>query len=98
MSSTPDITLAAVVARNHAPLAADVGERVVLMSAERGNYYDLDETGSEIWRRIAQPVRVSDLCAQLLATYDAPREALEADVLAFLQRLASQGLIDVSAG
>jgi len=78
------------------PLAAEVSGQVVLMSVARGAYYGLDDTGSDIWRRLEQPVRVSDLCAALCHAYDGDPEKVEADVLAFLRRLVGEGLVEVA--
>lgn len=75
------------------PLAADIGGEVVLMSVERGNYFGLDDIGSEIWRRLERPVRVADLVAGLATDYDADLATIERDVLALLQDLARHGLI-----
>ena len=87
------ITLRTIVQRRLDALGADVGGEVVLMSVERGKYYGLDEIGSNIWRRIEQPVDVASLCAALQAEYDADAAALEHDVIALLERLADQGLV-----
>ncbi|MEP6491756.1 MAG: PqqD family peptide modification chaperone [bacterium] len=63
------------------------------MSPSAGNYYDLDEIGSDIWERLAEPVRVSDLCQALAAAYDGEPLQIERDVLALLDDLAQQQLI-----
>lgn len=89
------VTLDSTVARHPDPLAAEVDGETVLMSVERGNYYGLAQTGQDIWSRIAQPVRVTDLVAALSADYDAPRPVIEAETLVFLSRLADEGLIRV---
>lgn len=89
------ITSASLVVRSDTPLSADVGGRVVLMSMERGNYYDLDAISSDIWNRLESPVRVSDLCAALCHVYDGTPSVIEADVVVLLHRFAEQGLIDV---
>ncbi|HTE44953.1 MAG TPA: PqqD family peptide modification chaperone [Gemmatimonadaceae bacterium] len=89
------VSLSSTVCRRSEPFAANVGGRVVLMSAEAGNYYDLDEVGSDIWDRLAQPVLVSDLCESLVASYDGTPDQIKRDVLVLLGELAAQELIDV---
>ena len=85
---------ASVVVRTADLLAADVDDEVVLMSVARGQYFGLSETGPAIWQLLAQPMRVSDLCADLAGKFDGPADRIEADVLAFLADLLREGLIE----
>jgi hypothetical protein len=78
-----------------APVATEVNGEVVLMNLDRDRCYGLGETGSEIWRRLAEPVRVSALAKQLRATYDAAPGELEADVMRTLREFLAEGLIEV---
>jgi len=93
----PTLTLSSVVRCSDRQLAAEVDGEVVMVSVERGRYYGLDDIGSEIWRRIAAPVRVGALCSALASEYDADPASIERDVLALLERLAAEGLIEVQA-
>jgi hypothetical protein len=81
---TDVVTLDTVVARNDALLAAAVGQDLVMLHAERNAYYDTGAIGGEIWRRIAGPCRVKDLCEGLLERYDVDRDTCESEVVAFL--------------
>ncbi len=83
---------------SHMPnqVAADVAGETVLMSLARSRCYGLGEMGSEIWSRLASPVRVSDLISQLNQQYEAPPGVIERDVLQLLSQLAEEGLIQVS--
>ena len=67
------------------------------MSVERGKYYDLDPISSDIWRRLAHPIAVSALCAELAARYAGAPETIERDVLQLLRQFAEQRLIEVRA-
>jgi hypothetical protein len=77
------------------PVAAEVAGETVLMSLERGRCYGLGEIGSEIWRKIASPVQVADLVAELSEEYEAAPGLIEQDVLELLNQLAAEGLIRV---
>ena len=46
-------------------LAAKVGDELVMMSAEKGNYIGLSEVGARIWELIETPQDVDAVCAQL---------------------------------
>jgi len=89
------VSLDSTIAQSPLCLSADVEQEVVLMAVERGLYFALDPIGSDVWRRIAQPRNVKDLCGALLADYDAPLASIETDVLALLDTLAEAGVVDV---
>jgi hypothetical protein len=91
-----NITEASIVTRRADILQAEVAGEVVLMSVERGQYYGLDPVGSEVWRRLAEPVPVAELCRQLLQQYDADPAVVLRDLLELLQRLSAERLIDAA--
>jgi hypothetical protein len=79
-----------VVSRGDGWLSAWVGSEYVMMSAESGTCISLSETGGRIWELMEEPASVAGLCARLEAEYQAPPEAIRADVLAFLQKLEEE--------
>ncbi|HVJ09540.1 MAG TPA: PqqD family peptide modification chaperone [Acidisarcina sp.] len=83
-----------VIARSATPVSANVAGETVLMSLERSKCYGLGVTGSEIWSRIAVPVRISDLTAQLANEYDAEPSVIERDLLALFEEMAEEGLVE----
>jgi hypothetical protein len=74
-------------------LTTEIDSEIVMMDVESGNYYNLDEIGSQIWRRMAAPLAVEQLCRDLEALYDAPAAVIEQDVLTLLTRLEEKRLI-----
>lgn len=88
------VGLETVVVRSDAVLDASVGDDTVLMSIETGQYYTMKVTSRAIWERLATPVRVGALCADLAKAYQAPLETVEADTLAFLNYLETQKMIE----
>ena len=82
-----------IVQLSNDQIAAPVDDEIVILSVERGSYYGLDDVGSEIWRRLAKPVRVGALCDELAAKYDADRATIEQDVLVLLEKLISERLV-----
>jgi hypothetical protein len=77
-------------------VATEVNDEVVLMNLERDRCYGLGSTGSEIWRRLREPIQVSDLVTQLWSEYDSAPGQIESDVLRTLNEFAAEGLIQVS--
>jgi hypothetical protein len=88
-----EITFDATVVRSNDVMASPVDNELVMMDLERGVYYGLDRIGADIWNRLAAPMAVADLCAQLMQTYEVDQATCEADVLAVLNEMAANGLL-----
>ena len=89
------ITTDSIVVQSREPLAAAVDNEVVLLSVARGQYYGFSELGSEVWKRLAGPTHIGQLCVVLGEEFDADAETIKRDVLTFLYRLAEYQLIEV---
>ena len=87
------INLEDIVVRNDAVLGADVNGETVLLDVESGLYFGMAETARTIWDAVAAPTVVATLCGQLAEQFEAPAEVIEADTLAFLDRLEARGLV-----
>ena len=55
-------------------LAAKVGDELVMMSAEKGNYIGLSEVGARIWELIETPQEIDVVCTRLTEEYDVAPE------------------------
>jgi hypothetical protein len=82
-----------VIVQEDEPVAAEVDGEVVMLSERAGAYFGLDGVGSEIWRLIEEPRRVSELCGTLAQRYDVDAETLSRDVTAFLDALLARNLV-----
>ena len=92
-----DITGEATVIRNAGVLAAEIGGELVLMSVSQWHYFGLNSVASDIWERLASPMRVETLCESLAADYDGDIQVIRQDVMELLSKLASRELIEVQA-
>lgn len=96
MSYHPNLlSLSSKIRRSENSLSAEVDDALVLMSIEKGNYYSLDAIGADIWRRLERRIAVSELCEILGEEYDADPETIRRDVLALLDALAKECLIEI---
>jgi Coenzyme PQQ synthesis protein D (PqqD) len=93
--SAEEINQDSIVCWSSAPVATQVNDEVVLMNLERDRCYGLGNTGSDIWRRLSAPIKVSELSTQLEQEYDSTPGQIEADVLRTLKEFAAEGLIQV---
>jgi hypothetical protein len=74
-------------------LAAKVGDELVMMSAEKGNYIGLSEVGARIWELIETPQEVDAVCARLQEEYEVAPEICRNEVETFLNELVKHGAI-----
>jgi hypothetical protein len=91
------LELSSQITRKNELFYAAVGEELVMMSTEEGNYYGLDPVGRRIWEIIGKPRTVSDICCELLMDYDVSAAACEVEVLAFLKELVEHRVVNVVA-
>lgn len=85
-----------VVARNEEKfLSSDLGDELVMMDLENGNYIGLNEVGSDIWQLLETPIKIADVVGKLVEDYDVEKEECEQDVLMYLNEMLKRGLVDV---
>ncbi len=88
------ITPTAIVRRKADVMTAEVDGEIVVVSLDNGYYFGLNAISSDIWRRLAAPIRIDALCDALADHYSGDRTQIESDVLAFLQTLSERQLLD----
>jgi len=71
----------------------DIDEETVLMRLSDGDFFSLDGTGRAIWLAIDGRRGRDEIVALLAQQFEAPEEALAADVDRFLADLAGAGLV-----
>lgn len=72
----------------------EVGGELVLLDLGSGQYFGLDAIGARIWELLsAKPQNLGELCDQIESEFDAPRERIEADMIALAAQLQDQELI-----
>jgi hypothetical protein len=76
-------------------ISCDLGGEAAILNVKTGVYYGLDPVGARIWNLLQQPRAVRDVRDVLLAEYDAEAEKCASDLLALLERLQAEGLIEV---
>jgi hypothetical protein len=82
-----------LISRSTGLLVAPVHDETVMMAIESGNYYGLDDIGSEIWRRLESPSTFAALVDGLAADYDADRAVIAEDVRKLLAVMAEHHVV-----
>ena len=76
-------------------LWCDLAGEAAILNLQNGVYYGLDPVGARIWNLIQTPKTVTEVRDTLLQEYDVDPDLCERDLLALLQSLAAEGLIEV---
>ena len=88
----------AVVVRSPEQVSGDLDGKVVLLSIENGQYYNMNEVGSRIWALLETPIAVGALIDRLLAEFDVDRATCTSEVAAFLEQLRKDRLLAIVPG
>lgn len=83
------------VTRSPDALAAEVGAEIVLLNMATGYFHQLNAVGSYLWRRLAEPHTVAQLCLSALDDFEADEAACRRDVDAFVRELHEAGLVGI---
>lgn len=78
--------------------AANLGDEAVLLDANSGRYYGLNELGARIFELARTPNSVSHIKTMLLQEYKVDEGQLEADLLTFLRDMEQRNLIELRDG
>ena len=100
MTPALQISRTTVIVASERAISSELAGEAAIIDFQSGSYYGLDEVGATIWKLIAEPRTVSEICDAVVAEYEVDPEVCERDVLALLGKLAASGLIetgDVSA-
>jgi hypothetical protein len=89
----PALSPATLVIRSDVVIDANIDDEVVALHIEKGTCYGLNPVGSRIWSLLDTRIRISDLCAVLLAEYEVDPIVCERQVLDLLDELRAEGLI-----
>ncbi|MBT2758428.1 lasso peptide biosynthesis PqqD family chaperone [Mesobacillus foraminis] len=89
------ISLNQIVAQVKGNIVSDMGGEKVMLSVEKGKYFNLGEVGGEIWNLIGEKIVVSELVITLLTKYNVDQSACEEHVISFLESLYKEDLIEV---
>ncbi len=87
-----------VVVASEEHVSAELDSESVILSLKNGTYYGLDPLGAHIWELIQKPRQVLEVRDAILSEYDVSAEQCETDLIALLDQLESEGLIEVKSG
>lgn len=88
-----ELTAESVVTASADEVSATLEGETILLDLESGVYYGLNETGSDAWKLLQEPIQVAELRDKLCEQYDVSEERCETDLLELLEQLRQEQLI-----
>ena len=70
-----------------------VDHEAVILGIDSGKYIGLNEIGTEVWNRLTEPIRVSELIKEFVELYDEDEAIIREHILEFLATLDERSLI-----
>jgi len=96
-SPAANLSLDTRVRQHPDQIAAEADGEVLMMHLESGNYYGLNEVASFIWNQLGEPRTIAEVCAAIQAEFEVDEDRCQADTLAFIQAMLTDGLAQVEA-
>ena len=96
MSTTLSVQSVVVAAKDQ--VSCDLQGETAILSLARGTYYGLDSVGAQVWTLLQQPRCVAEICDAIMVEYEVEPKSCHDDLLALLERMRIEGLIEVRAG
>lgn len=84
----------AVFRRSTDVSAATVDDLVVILNVDAGKYHGLNDVGSLVWERLAEPHSIEQLAHDLTRQFKVDLDTANAATRAFLSDLAERGLVE----
>ncbi|MFF2588527.1 lasso peptide biosynthesis PqqD family chaperone [Peribacillus butanolivorans] len=76
-------------------IVSDMDGEKVMLSVQKGKYYNLGELGGEIWDLMKEPITIRELVTTLQSQYDVAQTECEEQVTDFINQLLEQGLVKI---
>jgi hypothetical protein len=94
MPANQELSEKTIIQRNETRfLASALGDEIVMMNTDNGDYIGINGVGSDIWNLLNEPIRIDDLIKKITEVYDVTPEQGKIDIDIFLQRMLKQEML-----
>jgi hypothetical protein len=93
--NTQPLSLHSAVRPSPNQVSSDLSGETVILDLKQSVYHGLDETGAYIWNLVQQGKTIIEIRDAMLAEFDVEPARCEQDLLALLEDLAKNGLIEI---
>lgn len=73
----------------------EVDNEAVILNIETNDYFTLDSTGAEIWKRFTSENSISAIISGISSEYGIEKERLTEDINDFIKELKEEGLVKI---
>ncbi|MDB5118136.1 MAG: hypothetical protein JWQ79_3628 [Mucilaginibacter sp.] len=75
MPTNHELSDETIIQRNETKfLASALGEEIVMMNTDNGDYIGVNSVGSDVWNLLNEPIRIDDLVKKIIDLYDVTPE------------------------
>jgi hypothetical protein len=89
------VSIGSSVVASREQVSSDLGGEVAILDLKGGAYYGLDAVGARIWSLLQEPKTVEEIREVLVSEYEVDPDRCERDLLALLQSLVAEGLVEL---
>ena len=76
-------------------ISCPLGDESAILNLKNTVYYGLNPVGTRVWELLQKERRIGELLDTLLDEYDVETECCQRDLFALLEKMRSEGLIQV---
>ena len=89
------LSVHSIVSASPEQVSCPLGDEAAILNLKNTVYYGLNPVGARVWNLLQQPRTIGELRDVLLEEYDVVAGRCEADLLELLQKMKTEGLIQV---
>jgi Coenzyme PQQ synthesis protein D (PqqD) len=86
-----------IVVSSPEQVSCPLGDESAILNLKNTVYYGLNSVGARVWELLQQPKSVGEIRDALLEEFEVEAERCERDLLALLEKMRSEGLIEVQS-
>ncbi len=90
-----DLSVHSIVIATPEQVSCPLGEESAILNLKNTVYYGLNPVGARVWNLLQQARTVGELRDAILDEYDVEAGRCESDLLELLEKMRSEGLIQV---
>jgi len=89
------LSLDSIICRNETSfLSNPVGDEIIILNMETGDYLGLNNVGSAIWEQLATPQSANQIVEKLMHDFEVDRETCFTQTMEYLEKINSLGLLN----
>jgi hypothetical protein len=92
-SPVPDLSITDAVRIPEDVIFRELNGEAVILNLDNGTYFGLNSVGMRIWQLCEQHASLREVWEAMQREFDAPGDALQSDLLAFVNQLCSKRLL-----